>query len=710
MSGRGPIPTGPFGPWLPEAEVGRGGTARVFRARHHEDASLRAALKLMKPGMASPEIRRGWALERETLARLQVPGVARLLGFGESDTAGPWIATEWVEGRPLDEALDEAGATFDQRLRLLGTLCATLHAVHQQGVVHGDVRSENILATGAGSEPSCTVVDFGLAGSDTEVDVRRDVGGLGEVLEIVIPTELRPRAHRADLDAVVARATAADLDARYPTAHALGEEVRRIREGEAVSVRRHDRRYRIARAARRHRRALATAAVVVAVTLGVVAVGLDAWQNARLARADAEQRLADLLLLSDVTSLERLEADAPALPPAEPPALAAYHAWIDEAEGVLSRVEARPLARAGAPPASEFDSLTSTSSVPARGPDRPTATERWRAEQMAALQQGVARFRSPDPRVSPLAFVAGRTERTELADSLARTDAVRRAWDEVRASVSADERFRGWAPTADPVLVPLGRHPDTALWHFWHVPSGQRPAPVEEGGWGARPGDGIVFVLLPGGPTAVGAQADDPAGPRWDPAADADESPVREVVLAPFHVAAHEMTRGQWIRTLGFDPIDGGDARPANQPVTGLAWEEARRGLARLHMTLPTEAQWEYAARGGTDTPWFTGADPASLAGHSANPFGLHDTAGSVWEWTSGIYGPYGEGTVRQPGAGFAPGTGELLVLDLGRRTIRGGGSNSLPILLRASNRSAGTLNERPAAVGVRPVRSAVGN
>jgi formylglycine-generating enzyme required for sulfatase activity len=720
----GGVPSERFGPWIAEAEVGRGGTARVFRARHDEDASLRAALKLTKPGVGSTEILEGWELERRMLARLDVPGVARLLGAGTSETEGPWIATEWVEGQPLDAALAEAGAGFDARLRLLEQLCRTLHAVHRQGVVHGDVRPENVLATGVEEGLRCTVVDFGLAGSGTEVDVRRDVGGLGEIVEAALPAELRPRAHRAELDAVVAHATAADLGERYPSAHALAEDLRRIRSGEAVSVRRHDRAYRLVRAVRSHRRGLATAAGVAVVALGVVVVGLAAARSARVARAEAEQRRADLLLLSDVATLERLEAELPDLPPAEPAARAAYRAWADAARAVLAR--AVTIGARTAPADAASTDAASTAEPEA------AATERWRAEQAALLEAGVARFRVDDPLVSPLAWVEGRLERIALADSLARTEPVRRAWRELRSDVAADPRFDGWTPTPDPALVPLGANPNTGLWHLWHVPSGDRPERAADGGWGSGPAstedDGLVFVLLPGGAFTVGAQGEDPDGPRWDPDADADESPLSRVELAPLYVAAHEMTRGQWIRSLGVDPLGGGDTRPFNRPVTGVSWDGASAALARLGLALPTEPQWEYAARGGTDTPWFTGADPASLSdrvsyrlneeafleivsapgSYTANPFGLHDTAGNVWEWTSGIYGWYDEGTTAQPSAGFEPGTGELIALDLGRRTIRGGGSNNVPVLLRASNRSAGTRDERPAAVGVRPVRPAV--
>ena len=119
-------------------------------------------------------------------------------------------------------------------------------------------------------------------------------------------------------------------------------------------------------------------------------------------------------------------------------------------------------------------------------------------------------------------------------------------------------------------------------------------------------------------------------------------------------------------RQVGCDRL-----RSVGVQVSGCS--NASAGLAQLGLALSTEAQWECAARPGTDRPLFTGADPAS-----------------------------------QPNAGFEPGTSKLSALDLGCRTIRGGASNPVPALLRASNRSAGTRDERPAAVGVRPVRVAV--
>ena len=152
-----------------------------------------------------------------------------------------------------------------------------------------------------------------------------------------------------------------------------------------------------------------------------------------------------------------------------------------------------------------------------------------------------------------------------------------------------------------------------------------------------------------------------------------DELPPTEVTLDAFFISKFEMTQGQWKRATGSHP--GPDESP-DCPLRHATYEECERTLERLGLAVPTEAQWEYAVRGKTTTPWWTGAETRSIGGAAnvadksvgeagpkswlyeswlddghpgvapvgrfrANPFGLHDVIGNLWEVCRDHYGQY---------------------------------------------------------------------
>ncbi len=142
-------------------EIGRGGMGIVFEAvREKADFSQTAALKLLKRGMDSDAMLRRFRHERQILASLEHPNIARLLDGGMSADGLPFFAMEFVGGKPLDEYCDEKNLTTQERLRLFLQICAAVQFAHSRLVVHRDLKPTNILVTENGT---VKLLDFGIA-------------------------------------------------------------------------------------------------------------------------------------------------------------------------------------------------------------------------------------------------------------------------------------------------------------------------------------------------------------------------------------------------------------------------------------------------------------------------------------------------------------------------------------------------------------------
>ena len=135
---------------------------------------------------------------------------------------------------------------------------------------------------------------------------------------------------------------------------------------------------------------------------------------------------------------------------------------------------------------------------------------------------------------------------------------------------------------------------------------------------------GLVFVLIPGGTFRMGAvkpDEDSADGAERRPRSARRRISVTEVPLDPFFLSKYEMTQGQWLQARREEPEPvrpgtnfGGKVVDLRNPVEQVSWEDCDLWLGRLGLMLPTEAQWEYAARGGTTTPWWTGIGTDGLA------------------------------------------------------------------------------------------------
>ncbi len=153
------------GPYRLLRRIGQGGMGAVYLAERVDGQfEQRVALKLIKRGMDSEQILRRFQSERQILARLEHPNIARLLDGGLTDDGRPYFAMEYVEGEPIDQYCDARRLRIDERLELFVTVCkAVLHA-HARLVVHRDLKPENILvAEDEAGRPVVKLLDFGIA-------------------------------------------------------------------------------------------------------------------------------------------------------------------------------------------------------------------------------------------------------------------------------------------------------------------------------------------------------------------------------------------------------------------------------------------------------------------------------------------------------------------------------------------------------------------
>ena len=150
-----------LGPYRILEEIGRGGMGAVYLAdRADEQFEQRVAIKLVKRGMDTDEVLRRFRYERQILASLEHPNIARLYDGGMSDDGRPYLVMEYIEGRPITSYCDEQRLDTDARLALFTTVCQAVQYAHQKLVVHRDIKPSNILVTERGS---VKLLDFGIA-------------------------------------------------------------------------------------------------------------------------------------------------------------------------------------------------------------------------------------------------------------------------------------------------------------------------------------------------------------------------------------------------------------------------------------------------------------------------------------------------------------------------------------------------------------------
>jgi serine/threonine-protein kinase len=326
-----------IGPYRCRSRIAAGGMGAVYLAEHVE-FEQRVALKLVRRGMDTDEIVRRFAAERQILARLQHPNIARLLDGGITDDGLPWFSMEYVDGKPITEYC--RGLPVRARLALFLSVCQAVHYAHQNLVVHRDLKPGNIMVTPDGV---VKLLDFGIAkvvsgdAADQDAGLTRtglrpmspayaapeqvlgepvttasDVYALGVLLyEIVTgrrpygddlsPTQLERailtadppppssragrgrRAFSKDLDNIVLEALRKEPARRYVSVSALSADIGRYLSGHPVTASRDSATYRLRKFVRRHRTGVTAAAAVLTLLSATVT-----WYTGRL-RAERDR-------------------------------------------------------------------------------------------------------------------------------------------------------------------------------------------------------------------------------------------------------------------------------------------------------------------------------------------------------------------------------------------------------------------------------------
>jgi serine/threonine protein kinase len=152
-----------IGPYKLLQIVGEGGFGTVFMAEQEEPVRRKVALKIIKLGMDTRQVVARFEQERQALAMMDHPNIARVLDAGATETGRPFFVMELVKGDPIVEYCDKNNLSINERLELLAEVCSAVQHAHTKGIIHRDIKPSNVLVSTQDGKPHTKVIDFGVA-------------------------------------------------------------------------------------------------------------------------------------------------------------------------------------------------------------------------------------------------------------------------------------------------------------------------------------------------------------------------------------------------------------------------------------------------------------------------------------------------------------------------------------------------------------------
>jgi WD40 repeat protein/serine/threonine protein kinase len=152
-----------IGPYKLLQQIGEGGMGIVFMAEQTEPINRKVALKIIKAGMDTRQVIARFEAERQALALMDHPNIARVLDAGTTETGRPYFVMELVKGVPITRYCDEKRLPFRDRLRLILPVCRAVQHAHQKGIIHRDIKPSNVLVAEYDNRAVPKVIDFGVA-------------------------------------------------------------------------------------------------------------------------------------------------------------------------------------------------------------------------------------------------------------------------------------------------------------------------------------------------------------------------------------------------------------------------------------------------------------------------------------------------------------------------------------------------------------------